>query len=61
MISIFSESVLSSEDEINIETLKLLKSSFNWFDDEATRRCRDWFEILKTIDERSFRERTSAI
>ena len=62
MISIFSKSVLSFENEIDVETFKLSKSSFNWFDDKMTRRCRDWLiEILKTIDEKSFWERTSAI
>ena len=61
MMSIFSESVLFFENEVDVETFKSSKSLFNWFDDEATRRCRDWFEMLKIIDEKSFRKRMNAI
>ena len=63
MILIFSENVIFFENEIDVETFKSSESSFNWFNDEATCYCHDWFAIkmLKTIDERSFRERMSAI
>ena len=61
MILIFSRNILSSENEVSIETFKSSKSLFNWFNDETTRHCRDWFEMLKIIDEKSFREYTNAI
>ena len=54
IILIFLENVLSFENEIDVETFKSLKSLFNWFDDKATRCYRDWFKILKTIDEKLF-------
>ena len=61
IISIFSENILSFENETGVKIFKSLKSLFNWFDDETTRRCRDWFKMLKTIDEKLSQERMSAI
>ena len=54
IILIFSKNVLISENEVNVETFKSLKSLFNWFDDEATRYYRDWFKMLEKINEKLF-------